>query len=411
MSSAADLDAEEEVFLDCGASPELRRSTRTSARKRSSTGFTTESNPRPKKDRKMSTARTPVNAKTQAGPSSAAKAVPPSDSVVADPVLVQMQAMLSGMESRLSMATVNLQTSVTGAIGELKDRVGKTEERLDNMAGEIGGLVDSKIQEGLRKLGIPTGDQDAGPKEVQDSSAGNMSSYAAVLSSTREQRLTLENKGESNYSICRRSLRLRPIKIEKDVQDTDLVKAFMGKYLRMDSGAVERLGPFSVTRVPYGPKTRHKDEAVVRFSSVEARDVVRSAASNLAGHGQEIGIRLEIPARMRAAMRALQSISYEIKTKHPGSRRNILFDDDTCELALDFSTEEGKPWRRLTTAQAMAKKKPGGPSVRSRLDDGELDEILGRGDESEASGGQSESQGRPTRSRRGFGYDDEDIGS
>ena len=73
-TTPAQADREDEVFVDCGASPVLepRRSTRTSARKRSSIGVVTAPKPKPKRDRKMSVSRIPVGQK--ATPTSAASA-------------------------------------------------------------------------------------------------------------------------------------------------------------------------------------------------------------------------------------------------------------------------------------------------------------------------------------------------
>ena len=299
------------------------------------------------------------------------------------------------------MATASLQTSVTGAIGELRERVDKTEERLDNMAGEIGQLVDERIQEGLRKYRIA--DEGEGERDRRDETNSLALSYADALaggaSGTVACRDPPVNRNEQIYLRCRRSLRLRPIGLGPEVEQ---VKLFMKDYLKMDTEAVERLGHMTAVRVPYGPKTRHKKEVIVCFDSVEARDVVRSSASNLAGQGSDVGIRLEIPASMRSAMRALQSLSFEIKTKHPASRRNILFDDDTSELVLDFATSEGGEWRRVTSKQAKNKKRADA-TTRTNLDDCELDKILGRNGQND---GQDEEE--PRRSaRRGFGGDED----
>ena len=75
--------------------------------------------------------------------------------------------------------------------------------------------------------------------------------------------------------------------------------------------------------------------------------MVRSSATNLAGHSPEVGICLEIPTSFKAAMRALQSVSCKIEVKRPGARRNVLFNEDTLNLALDFYLREGKPWKRI----------------------------------------------------------------
>ena len=84
MSAAAsdqaqpDLGEEDEIFVDCGASPELRRSSRNSGRKRSSTGYLPYSKVKaPRKEKRMSVTRTPTSA-TRAQPETTPSAVGPT---------------------------------------------------------------------------------------------------------------------------------------------------------------------------------------------------------------------------------------------------------------------------------------------------------------------------------------------
>ena len=152
------------------------------------------------------------------------------------------------------------------------------------------------------------------------------------------------------------------------------------------------LGPLKLQRVPYGPRSKQRNEMLVQFQTIEARDIVRGAASNLAGCGPEVGIRLELPNHLKTNMKALQQVSYEIKQKHPTSRRNVLFDDDVMDLALDICLGEGQQWRRITPAQAkekMKKKKAAGG--RSTVDEAELDKILDW-EQPREEGSQSENQ-------------------
>ena len=60
-----------------------------------------------------------------------------------------------------------------------------------------------------------------------------------------------------------------------------------------------------------GRSNKHADEAVVRFPDVGTRDVVRSLAFSLAGHNA--GMRLEIPNSLRSNLRALESVSFNLK--------------------------------------------------------------------------------------------------
>ena len=122
------------------------------------------------------------------------------------------------------------------------------------------------------------------------------------------------------------------------------------------------------------------------YQSVEVRDAVKRSARNLAGKGQDYGVRLEIPNSMKSAMAALQSVSFELKQKFPEAKRNVLYDDESMELVLDFAVQEGKPWRRMTAGQARNRKRKKRPAEegRSCLDADEIDSILDGGGGEEA---------------------------
>ena len=385
-------ESECEVFVDCGASPELRRSTRTSSRKRSSTG----GQPAFKPKKKMSV-RTPNG--TEEAAAAAATGHPPSGlaqpQAAGDPILASMQAMLSGMEGRLNVATANLQASVTvkidgamAAIGDLRSKVNKQEERIDGILDEVSTMVGSRIEKELRRKendGCRPYLDDEFPSLTNslDPPRRYSSSYATALASVPDKTIVdvsppVMCKKEFDYWTARKSLRVRPILPGDDMEGT---LNFFRDSLKLDSEVIESLGRLKLERIPYGPKSKQKNEILVRFHTVEARDIVRGSASNLAGQGPDVGIRLELPNHLKTNMKALQQISYEIKTKHPTSRRNVLYDDDVMDLALDFSLGDGQPWRRITPSQAkdkMKEKKMSGTS-RGAVGGEELDRILDGG--------------------------------
>ena len=181
---------------------------------------------------------------------------------------------------------------------------------------------------------------------------------------------------EDQYWDCRRSLRLRPIKTA-GVED---VINYMQTKLKLDTEFTSCMGPLSIQRVPSGPAAKIKDEVIVKFNSIEARDVVKGAARNLAGRGHEYGVRLEIPNSLKGAMGALQAVSYEVRQKFSDARTNVLMEDESMDLVLDFCVGEGRTWRRMTSAQAKTRKRRSGQGQdKFGLDEGEIDEILGGG--------------------------------
>lgn len=68
-------------------------------------------------------------------------------------------------------------------------------------------------------------------------------------------------------------------------------RKYISEFLKQDEKFVEDLGQICVQRIPAGPGAKIKNEAIVTFSSIDARDAVKGSARNLAGRGQEYGIR------------------------------------------------------------------------------------------------------------------------
>ena len=91
---------------------------------------------------------------------------------------------------------------------------------------------------------------------------------------------------------------------------------------------------------------------------MEVRDAVKRAAKELAGQ-KDAGVRLEIPYSLQPSLKALEAVSYHLKQKNPGLRRNIKFDDQQMDLVLDFNPdpENRDGWRTVTAAQALEMKK------------------------------------------------------
>lgn len=116
---------------------------------------------------------------------------------------------------------------------------------------------------------------------------------------------------------------------------------YLVEHLGLDSYFISTMGPLSLKRVPFGPGTK------IRIDSVEAREVVKGAARDLVGKGRDYGVRLELPNHLKSAMSALQSVSYDLKQRHPVARRDVLFEDSTMDLASTSPSGRGSPGRGL----------------------------------------------------------------
>ena len=356
---------------------------RTGRKRRSTAGNSTSSYTKKLRASTMPTERSPGHRKSQgqgqAQEGAAARRTPKQATPGAagdaedDAFWTRMGNLLGGMESRLKQETTDVKDQLGQAIGDLGSRVEKTERRLDELTDEVHQIIDKKIASTLGAL--TRGD-------IQTESCndpGLMSStrsYAAAASSAsivsaKVGRSPRKSK-EDNYWRCRRALCLRPI---DEGEDIGAVRNFLLRHLGLGEDFLADLGPFTVQRIPSGPAAKIKKEAVVTFATVDARDAVRGAARNLAGKSSDYGVRLELPNHLKSAMSSLQSVAYDIRKKFPGSRTNVLFDDDAMDLVLDLCTREGGTWRRLSSAQAKGRKKKAGEG-RQSLEAGEIEALL-----------------------------------
>ena len=270
------------------------------------------------------------------------------------------------MEARLKQDTDQVKEQLVVAvetIGQLGTRVDLAEKRMDGLIDEVKSIVDMRMAS--NHVGVTSGNRDCVVLDQSPSVAASTSStYATALASggldptstnvsTKllgpRLRISPEKKREEDYWQCRKKLRLRPIGPGDPVTE---VKKFMTEHLGLSPLFMESVGHFSVQRLPFGPSAKIQNEAVVTYLSTDVRDAVKSA------------------------MKALQAVSYEIKTKFPMARRNVLFDDETLDLVLDFATSEGQPWKRMSSAQAILRKKRRPDESKVTLGDGEIDALL-----------------------------------
>ena len=112
------------------------------------------------------------------------------------------------------------------------------------------------------------------------SMAGTSRTYADCAGSARQTvgsgpPTSASTEREERYWLCRRSLRVWPI-IGGDLRKS--VGDFLKGRLKLDSSFMVTMGDLSVKRVPFTERSKVKNEAVVVFSSVEVRDIVRRSA-------------------------------------------------------------------------------------------------------------------------------------
>ena len=194
------------------------------------------------------------------------------------------------------------------------------------------------------------------------------------------------SKKEEAYDLARRSLRLWPVSREGNLEERTV--EFMVNELRLDQQhatalniEVRRAGGMARDRDQPRPTTV-RDEVLVRFDSVRARDDVRSFAKNLERKGR--GLRLEVPDHLWPNFRVLQELAFELRQKNQNLRRNILFDDLNRDLKMDISTD-AKTWKTVLPEEARRSLQRCRPSRARRVSVSreELDSLLGGPPENE----------------------------
>ena len=214
-----------------------------------------------------------------------------------------LKTAVSGLEDRMQRNEDNLEANVNKAL----------DKRLDEFKGSVNDMLDTRL---------------AGIHQAQG---------AAMYNRTREE----------GYLVCRRSLRMWPIDENNKIAS---LKDFLLRKLKFTGSEVDAMGLFEFQPVTSRSKNVSGEVAVV-FRSSELRDRVRASAKNLAGD-RHSGIRLHIPGFLESNFKVLENISYALKQKHPGLRRNIKYDDQHRDLMLDFQTKPGEPWRTVLPEQA-----------------------------------------------------------
>ena len=199
------------------------------------------------------------------------------------------------------------------------------------------------------------------------------------LLQTSSQSQTQETRREDRFWECRRTLRLWPVK----EPTTEGLKGFLSERLGLDESFLNDLGPVTV-RPHRDPRSKIKNEIYAEFESKEVRDAVKAAAPNLAKYREEAGMRLHIPNHLQKDFKALMSLSYDLKQRHPELRRNVKFDEEALGLFVDIQLRKDGPWKRVRPQQArdaLATRKVSKTSGPAEFDAHELTDLLKPSDE------------------------------
>lgn len=399
---------EEEVFVDAATSPRdstprnntaptpaptLRRSTR---KRRSVTGVVElESKAKSvgKRHRPLGTMQRTPDTRTTASSNAASPELrrtsnkkapepqgftlqtdPPSDKQTPEQLLL-----LGGLRSVLREELERTEDRLTAKIKGVEEELEKTEDRLST---RIRGMENSfnYLKSDVRILeNRVEGIEKKISERVEEAITSRMTNTAATdsLSAAGGSNVSIseqQHRRDSRYWKARNSLRIWPItgdgeRLRESLHD------FLGKKLKLSDEVIDEAFDASIRKVPKARGSKITGEVIIEFPTTELRDLVKAAAYNLAGH-QDSGIRLEIPGHLMNNFRALNSACYKLKQKFPACKRNIKFDDETCDLVLDFRTSEMDRWRSLRPDQARAM---GGTSRSEDMTAADMGALLGAG--------------------------------
>ena len=218
--------------------------------------------------------------------------------------------------------------SVESGFSTLQGDMRNLEERVDTMEQRMEDKVD----------GMLAGRTRGGFSDSQH--MGQIQTVAMESLSARDGR----------YWKASKNLQMWPIEGEGEQMRNNLMR-FLAQELRLGEDVLQDAEECLVRRVPRNKSTKIASEVVVQFPTVDLRDVVRGAAYNLAGNPQA-GIRLEIAHHLMNNFKALSHASYKLKQKYTECKRNIKYDDERCDLVLEFKTDPEAQWRRLRPEEA-----------------------------------------------------------
>ena len=249
-----------------------------------------------------------------------------------------MMAFMAGMEGRMTGNFTELARRMDETNTEVAGLRDKMKENEEGFGERVKGILRDEVRDVVREEL-----KGAGLQQEHTQKTGDPPPKGREVSSAKEDR----------YWLARRSLRLWPI--AGSCLHTE-VGTFMLQYLKLGPGFVqpEKLTALEVTPVQKRRPDKCPNEVLVVFPNKAMRDAVRGAASNLGKlpKGIKAGMRLEIPDFLQANFKTLEHVANRIKMSNPDARRNILFDDDALDMALDVKAGDEVDWCRILPGAA-----------------------------------------------------------
>ena len=234
-----------------------------------------------------------------------------------------------GIDENLKNFLLSIKTDINQTTNEAIGRIDKRIERTEESIVELRARID---------------DQDRKIETKIVTEVAKLGSVRRVSGSSVEKQ-GLVSRRERAYFFCRKSLKLWPVEGENL---PDAVRVFLANRLKMGNERIRSLGQLEVSTVP-GKAPADRKEVLVTFESIEDRDAVKATGSNLAGQ-REAGMSLHVPGHLLDNLYALNGVGFSIKSKNPGVKRAIKFDDLVQNIYLDIFI--AGQWKRITPEEA-----------------------------------------------------------
>ena len=181
---------------------------------------------------------------------------------------------------------------------------------------------------------------------------------------------------DAKFLDCRRSVRLWPIDHSSEQSLWTGVRDFFFDKLSIPHTNLPQESVESIVRVLPGRKKRKiEEEVIVKFISVQVRDMVVSYAPNLRawrerdGSGRAAaGLRLEIPDHLMSVFKTLERYGHYLKDRYKeGLRRHIRYDDYGRTLVMDYAMPGSDKWERVDFDNAREELRQHAPAQPQRF--------------------------------------------
>ena len=251
-------------------------------------------------------------------------------------------------EGQILDAIKGVKASVSAMENQLKTFTTKAD--LSCMVEEIKNVRDS-VQvnsANIEKLfEMRQDDQDRLVKRVEEIVDGKLlREKKSKQSEKAASNLTAEN--ELQFLKSRRSIRIWPVS-ELGCLDKN-VRSFLKRYLKVPPEVADKLSFEHLERLDQMRRSKISHEVLVRFSTSQTRDVIKSYAPNLADAGGKAGLRLDIPDYLRGLFRQFEAHGADLREKYGSVRRAVRLDDVSRGLTMDVKLQDTN-WHTITAEE------------------------------------------------------------